>query len=197
MAEQYFAKTPACKSNPTHFSLRYKDRDFVFASDSGVFSKGELDKGTKALLDSITNIEGDVLDLGCGWGAISIIIKALYPSCRVLALDVNERALSLCRQNAQKNGVVLDYALSEGALAIGRRFDYILTNPPIRTGKSNVFSLLEASKQHLKQGGSLFAVIGKKQGADSYQKKLLSLFSNADTVHRTAEFKVFRCILEE
>ena len=105
MAEQYFTADPTCESKQVPCSFVYRGHGLNFMTDAGVFSKGELDTGTRLLLDALPDVYGDVLDLGCGWGAIGVAVKKKYPDAHVTMVDVNRRALELCRFNAVRNGI--------------------------------------------------------------------------------------------
>ena len=97
MAEQYFTADPTCESKQVPCSFVYRGHGLNFMTDAGVFSKGELDTGTRLLLDALPDVYGDVLDLGCGWGAIGVAVKKKYPAAHVTMVDVNRRALELCQ----------------------------------------------------------------------------------------------------
>lgn len=201
MNEQYFAQSPSAKSSPEEFSIAYRGKSFVFTSDNGVFSKGELDKGTKTLLDGLIKFNiGDnklsLLDLGCGWGAVSIILGAFYEKLSICASDINERATGLCSMNAQRNKIPIRTIRSDGFDNIDEKFDIIATNPPIRTGKDKVLSLLDGARAHLNENGLLIAVFGKKQGAESYQRRLKESFGNCEIIERNGDFRVLLCRLE-
>ena len=133
MAEQYFTADPTCESKQVPCSFVYRGHGLNFMTDAGVFSKGELDTGTRLLLDALPDVYGDVLDLGCGWGAIGVAVKKKYPAAHVTMVDVNRRALELCRFNAVRNGITAECLESDGmAEVMERTFDFIITNPPIR-----------------------------------------------------------------
>ena len=112
MAEQYFTADPTCESKQVPCSFVYRGHGLNFMTDAGVFSKGELDTGTRLLLDALPDVYGDVLDLGCGWGAIGVAVKKKYPAAHVTMVDVNRRALELCRFNAVRNGITADQICS-------------------------------------------------------------------------------------
>ena len=84
MAEQYFTADPTCESKQVPCSFVYRGHGLNFMTDAGVFSKGELDTGTRLLLDALPDVYGDVLDLGCGWGAIGVAVKKKYPQIEVV-----------------------------------------------------------------------------------------------------------------
>ena len=104
MAEQYFTADPTCESKQVPCSFVYRGHGLNFMTDAGVFSKGELDTGTRLLLDALPDVYGDVLDLGCGWGPIALTLAFESPEANVWAVDVNERAVDLTHANAQANG---------------------------------------------------------------------------------------------
>ena len=195
MAEQqYFAQAPSSPSLPKPFTLRYEGRDFRFFTDSGVFSKGELDFGTKTLLEALPgDLSGSVMDLGCGWGAAGVIIGAMHPQAAVTMADINARAVRLARLNAQENRVPAQVGESDGFSQIKGSFDCIVFNPPIRAGKETVYRLLGECAQHLRQNGALYVVMRRQQGADSALKFLKGIFTAADTVRRKGGYHVMKC----
>ena len=117
------------------------------------------------------NISGDVLDLGCGYGAIGIILAKLTNS-NVTMSDVNKRALHLTKMNAKKNGFTANIVESDGYEHINCKFDYVISNPPIRVGKKILYKLLLDTKKHLKENGELIIVVRKEQGALSLIKDM-------------------------
>lgn len=194
MAEQYFAQHPSGRSDAQPFTLHYEGRDYRFYTDKGVFSKGELDYGSAVLLKALPEeIAGDVLDLGCGWGPIGLLIAARHPAARVLLVDVNERAVALARRNAQENGISVQLGQSDGFERVQGRFDLIALNPPIRAGKQLVYSLFAGAARHLKPEGSLYLVIRRQQGADSAARYLKTIFDSVETVAKKGGYHVFNC----
>lgn len=143
---------------------------FVFTTDNGVFSKTGLDFGTRNLLETIplSLIHGDILDVGCGYGAIGIVLKKITDS-NVWMCDVNKRALHLAKINAEQNRVdvtILESDCYQG-IDVNQKFDVIITNPPIRAGKKVVYEIVMGAREHLKPDGKLFLVVRKEQGAKS------------------------------
>ena len=160
-------------------------KDFYFYTDRGVFSKETLDFGTRQLLKYI-EVKPDVktiIDMGCGYGPIGIYLAKTNPEAHIQMYDVNQRALDLATRNSDLNGVK-NVAIKKSFLfqEVNSKVDLIVTNPPIRTGKDNVFKLYEQSYEFLNKGGSFYCVIQKKQGAPSTFKKLEALFSNCKIV---------------
>lgn len=122
--------------------------------------------------------------MGCGYGTIGIVLQKLYPSCSVVSVDVNPRAVELTQINSQQNSTTLTAFVSDGFEKIEDKFDYIVTNPPIRAGKAVIYKMFEDAYEHLHVGGSLIAVIRKQQGAQSAVKKFEEIFSNCEVVMR-------------
>jgi 16S rRNA (guanine1207-N2)-methyltransferase len=192
--QQYFAPAPLSPSAPKPFTLNYQGRDFRFFTDSGVFSKNELDFGSKTLLSALPeDLKGPVLDLGCGWGAVGVIIGALHPQAAVTLADINARAVHLARLNARENKVPAQVGQSDGFAQIRGSFDIIAFNPPIRAGKETVYRLLGECAQHLRPGGALYVVMRKQQGAQSAAVFLKGIFAAVQTVKRKGGYHVLKC----
>lgn len=169
----YFLNDNNLASEIKPFSISINGNNFNFNTDNGVFSKGELDFGTNLLIKNVLrmNVSGDVLDLGCGYGAIGIILAKLTNS-NVTMSDVNKRALHLTKMNAKKNNVDVSITQSDGYENIDNKFDYVISNPPIRVGKKILYKLLLDTKNHLKENGELIIVVRKEQGALSLIKDM-------------------------
>ena len=169
----YFDKNTNVKSNEVITKAEIGGKLYTFKTDNNVFSKRGLDFGTRTLLESIDikNISGDVLDFGCGYGPIGIYIKSNTDS-NVDMIDVNERALNLARGNASINKVDVNIFESDIYSNISKKYDYIITNPPIRVGKKILYEILIGARQYLKENGHLIFVINKDQGAKSTMKDM-------------------------
>ena len=144
-----------------------------FIVDNGVFSKKGLDFGTRTLLENIDldKIEGDVLDFGCGYGPIGIYINKMTKA-NVDMIDINKRALNLAEKNSKINGVKVNIFESDIYENINKKYDFIITNPPIRVGKKILYNILFEAEKHLKNKGQLWLVINKNAGAKSLVKDL-------------------------
>ncbi len=173
MSEHYYTSAPESESRPFEFEAECLGQKLVFACDRGVFSKGEIDEGTRILLEALPPLKGRVLDLGCGWGPVGITLGKLYPEISVLMSDVNKRAVELAKTNIKKNGIQnAEAVVSDGFEKLEGAFDCIITNPPIRAGKQTIYRLFDDAIKHLNPGGSLFIVIRRQQGAESALKHL-------------------------
>ena len=193
MTEQYYTADPTSESKPVPCAFPYRGYGLNFMTDAGVFSKGELDPGTRLLLDALPDMAGDVLDVGCGWGAIGIALAKAYPACCVTMVDVNRRALALCRENAERNRVSVECLESDGLAAVaGRTFDAVVTNPPIRAGKQVIYRMFADAARQLNPGGALYLVIRKQQGAESCVKYLKTLFTVVDKLDKSNGYWVLK-----
>lgn len=193
----YFKYDDSIKSKVNSFNINFNNIDFTFKTDSGVFSKGYLDYGSKVLLENtiVDKSEKTILDLGCGYGPIGIILAKSYPQSKVTMVDINERAVSLAAENAKLNEcsnttIKKSYIFDE----LIQTFDLILTNPPIRAGKEVVFNFYEQSYNHLNDGGRLLVVIQRKQGAPSSLKKLKKLFNNVKVITKDKGYWIIEAI---
>ncbi|KGA98325.1 methyltransferase [Alkalihalobacillus alcalophilus ATCC 27647 = CGMCC 1.3604] len=188
MSEHYYSNKPTTESDEKKWSTTLCGFPFSFTTDRGVFSKGEVDFGSRFLLEELTTpiIEGDILDVGCGYGPIGLTIAKKHPTRTVCMVDVNERALELARRNALNNHVENVSIFVSDSLAAVEPTDFamIVTNPPIRAGKKVVHDILARAYEHLATNGELWVVIQKKQGAPSAVEKLERVFGNCSIVKK-------------
>lgn len=169
MKDHYFSEKPESSSTPRTIQLIFRGKSFEFQSDEGVFSKDHLDHGSRTLLEAaLDQPGGELLDLGCGYGAIGILF-ALHQKADITMVEINSRAAELAKYNAKKHKVEAEVFHQDGIEGLGY-FDTILFNPPIRTGKQNVYRLFDEALQHLKKDGRMLVVMRKKQGLDSAKK---------------------------
>ena len=190
--DQYYTREPSSASAPVTCAFLYRGHSFAMKTDAGVFSKGALDEGTRLLLDALPELSGDVLDLGCGWGPIGIAVKKTRPDVRVTMADVNLRALALAESNAAAAGVTAEILESDGFAALGgRRFDCVITNPPIRAGKQVIYRMFADAAAALREDGALWLVIRKQQGADSAEKYLKTLFADVTVKAKAKGYRVY------
>lgn len=191
---QYFDNNENLISKKREISVLLNDTKYTFISDNGVFSKGEVDYGSIALLKILLkqNFTGNILDIGCGYGTIGLILAKNFPECNFLLSDVNIRACALARENKKSFGVKnVEIIESDIFQNIDKNFDYIVTNPPIRAGKKVIYSIFEQSYHHLNQNGSLFIVIRRSHGAESAQKFIHSVFKNCELLKKDKGFYVY------
>lgn len=195
MPDHYFSATPASEHKPASFEVSYRGQTLRFETDSGVFSRLELDRGTEVLLNALPQtLAGEVLDMGCGYGALGVSLAKANPGCSLTMVDVNERAVALAAQNARGNGVQAHTLLSDGFAALdGRQYDLIATNPPIRAGKAVIYRMFADGAKALRQGGAMVLVIRKQQGAPSAKTYLQTLFERVETIDRSSGFWVLWC----
>ena len=141
---QYFDNDNNIKHNKKILEFYFNDKKYNVYSDNGVFSKDKFDYGTRLLLDSIdiSKLSGNVLDLGCGMGVVGIILGTINKNINIDMVDINERALSLVRDNLTLNKVKANVFSSDVYSNINKKYDYIITNPPIRAGKEVVRKFL-------------------------------------------------------
>lgn len=161
------------KSEEREITVNIQNTKIDLTVDNGVFSKKGLDFGTRSLLEAVDTkeINGEILDLGCGYGPIGIFL-ALNTDVKIDMVDINKRALNLAKKNAKMNNVDVNVFESDAFSAITKKYDCIITNPPIRVGKEKLYEILYESLNHLKKNGKLIFVINKDQGAKSTLKNL-------------------------
>lgn len=192
---QYFENVNL-KSNIIKHEINIYDKIFRFYTDNGVFSKKGLDFGTRSLLEAIPVYEfkGKILDVGCGYGAIGIILSSLV-NIEYEGIDINKRAIHLANMNARENNCSnLKFYESDCYSNVNDKYDYIITNPPIRAGKHIVYQILIGAKEYLKKEGELYFVMRKEHGLKSCLKDIESYYKTS-VIKKNKGFYIIKCIL--
>lgn len=196
MSDHYYSEHPQSKAITETKQVSLLDQSFIFKMSSGVFSKKGIDFGTRLLIESfeVPKIEGDILDLGCGYGPIGVALAYQHPDRTIYMVDINERALSLAKENARSNNVTnVIVKQSDGFLHVDKQlFAAIVTNPPIRAGKKVIYNFFKTSLSFLKPNGELWVVIQKKQGAPSTIEYLTSIYDEVEAVVRKKGYYIIR-----
>ncbi|GGD03567.1 hypothetical protein GCM10007216_37790 [Thalassobacillus devorans] len=196
MTEHYYSNKTETQSEERTWQFTLKGETFRFTTDNAVFSKKEVDFGSRVLIDAFQppEVEGNLLDLGCGYGPIGLSIAKANPERIVYMVDINERAVELSRKNAAQNGIPNVEVRASDRLSEVKDtcFAAVLTNPPIRAGKKVVHSMFEEAHRSLIAKGELWVVIQKKQGAPSARKKLEELFGEVEVVDKQKRYYIFR-----
>jgi 16S rRNA (guanine1207-N2)-methyltransferase len=183
VTEHYFTADPAAPHRPGTVRVVLNDVYLELDTDSGVFSPGRLDPGTRLLLDEVppptspspfTAPSGNLLDLGCGYGPIACVMATRSPEATVWGLDVNERALALTARNAAKAGLSNVRAVTADDPSIPAQFATIWSNPPIRIGKEALHALLRTWLARLAPDGQAYLVVSRHLGSDSLHRWLES-----------------------
>lgn len=192
----YFENDKNLKSEIRELSYKYNSSFFIFYSDNGVFSKNNIDYGSKLLIETYLK-ENDinekrVLDVGCGYGFLGIMVSRVTDSY-VEMIDINKRAVHLTNMNIKrykdfkgKTYVSNVYENIEG------KYDIIITNPPIRIGKEKLLEILIGAFDHLEDNGLLYYVIRKDQGALSIKKILEENSINVEIINRDKGYFIYR-----
>ena len=165
----YFNPTPAVASRPHTVHLHAGGVDMELKADRGVFGARRVDLGTLVLLKEMPAPppEGDLLDLGAGYGPIAVVLAKASPGARIWAVDVNERALELARANVQAAGLENVTVAAPDDVPAGLRFAAIYSNPPVRIGKAGLHELLNRWLDRLAPGGAAYLVVQRNLGSDS------------------------------
>jgi len=194
LSDHYYANRPSAAHDRKTVEVDLRGRKVRLVTDAGVFSKNGLDYGSRVLIEALDFSAGvDVLDVGCGYGPIGIAAGIMGASS-VVMLDVNERAVELARENAAANGLLQIQAMQSDLLeaVAEKRFDIIISNPPIRAGKETVHRLFEQAFSCLKANGSLWIVIQKKQGAASAKAKLETMFERVEEITKDKGYRIYK-----
>lgn len=188
---QYFDNDNNIKHNKKIIEFYFNDKKYNLYSDNGVFSKDKFDYGTRLLLDSIdiSKLSGNVLDLGCGIGVVGIILGTINENINIDMVDINDRAISLVRDNLTLNKVKANAFSSDVYSNVNKKYDYIITNPPIRAGKEVVRKFLFGGYDYLNDNGMLYFVMRKDHGVKSMIKELESKY-NVTIVNKDKGFYI-------
>lgn len=196
MSKMYYAENPDAAHDIHELRVDLLGEKMTFLTDAGVFSKKMVDFGSQLLLKCLEVDEGDsVLDVGCGYGPLGLSLAKAY-GVQATMVDINNRALDLARQNAEKNNVKATIFQSNIYEQVKGKFDHVISNPPIRAGKQVVHEIIEKSKDFLGIGGDLTIVIQKKQGAPSAKSKMEDVFGNCEIVKKDKGYYILRSVNE-
>lgn len=190
----YFSQEPAGDFTPQTVSVELAGRSVEVLTAPGIFSPAGVDKGTRILLDEVPDPEGkSLLDIGCGWGPITLTLALLAPNAQVYGVEVNSRSAQLTQMNAERLGLGNITVSSPEALDESLTFDTIWSNPPIRVGKDALHTIMHTWLPRLAPGGNAYLVVQKNLGSDSLQKWLEQTFADLE-VSRYSTSKGFRII---
>ncbi|MFF0674317.1 class I SAM-dependent methyltransferase [Staphylococcus xylosus] len=197
----YYDENPEVESKEALFTYSYDNHDLELVTDAGVFSKGKIDFGSDLLVKTFLKTyppgpTKNIIDVGCGYGPIGLMIAKVSPHHEVTMVDVNQRALNLSRKNKKRNRIDnVEVKESDGLSQVEENtYDFVLTNPPIRAGKEVVHRILEDAYVKLKLDGELFVVIQKKQGMPSAKKKMQDTFDNVEVLEKSKGYYILRSV---
>ena len=192
----YYAENPDAAHDIHELRVELLGEKMTFLTDAGVFSKKMIDFGSQLLLKCLEVDEGEtVLDVGCGYGPLGLSLAKAY-GVQATMVDINNRALDLARQNAERNKVEATIFQSNIYEQVEGEFDHVISNPPIRAGKQVVHEIIEKSQNFLETGGDLTIVIQKKQGAPSAKSKMEDVFGNCEIVKKDKGYYILRSVNE-
>ncbi len=192
----YYAENPDAAHDIHELRVDLLGEKMIFLTDAGVFSKKMVDFGSQLLLKCLEVNQGEtVLDVGCGYGPLGLSLAKAY-GVQATMVDINNRALDLARQNAERNKVEATIFQSNIYEQVKGNFEHVISNPPIRAGKQVVHEIIEKSKDFLEAGGDLTIVIQKKQGAPSAKSKMEEVFGNCEIVKKDKGYYILRSVNE-
>ena len=194
----YFDENPTLESNVKEIKFSLYGQNYTYFTDNGVFSKSKIDEGTFTFLKVLLplHLTGRILDLGCGYGPIGLTIAINSKEARVDLADINSRALALASRSGERLNLNdrVTFLHSDIFEKIEGPYDSIVVNPPIRAGKVVTYRMYLESKQYLIDGGSLYIVIRRKQGAESALKYIETVFENVSVLHKEKGYWIIKAV---
>ena len=193
----YFISSTHDSSEFFKFSFELFDKKFEFTSCRDVFSKNQVDQGSLILIKTICKLKnfytGNILDICCGYGAIGIILSTIL-NAEIDMCDINDLAVVLAKINSNKYDNIKDVFVSDLWENVAKKYNHIISNPPIKTGKKILLDLLNNARNFLSKNGSLTIVIKKNLGADSTKKYMTEIFGNCQILQRDKGYYVLQSI---
>jgi len=174
------------------YDLTINDTTLKISTLPGVFSHGELDKGSDLLLNNMPEtMQGSMLDFGCGAGVIGCYLKQKHSELQVDLVDISAFALASATLTFANNQLEGNVFASNILSNVDKKYDHIVSNPPFHSGKKTDYSatetLIEQSPAFLKKSGSLILVANHFL---KYEPLLDNAFSAVTTKSETTKFKI-------
>lgn len=188
----YFKNSEKLPHNRKEITFRFLGIFYTLQVDAGVFSKSKPDDGSLLLVENVLKHapNGKVLDMGCGYGLISLLLKHQIKECDVTGVDVNERAITCANESAKAMKLDVNFINQDILSGLDGTFDCIVTNPPIRAGKKVVYAFFDYAQSHLNKDGGLYVVIRRQQGAASAYKALQERFAHVERLDLNKGFEI-------
>jgi 16S rRNA (guanine1207-N2)-methyltransferase len=196
MNEHYYTEQPTSEIKEKNFTAEINGVELSFTSVSGVFShESKVDRASELLIETFSPTGKSVLDLGCGYGAVGLFIKARYQGQIVCLSDINERAVDYSRRNASKNRLEVKAVKSDLYSEFeGTAFDDIVTNPPIAAGKTLLIQLINEAYDHLNPKGALWLVAFHNKGGSTLKGIMKNRFGNVEDMEKSGGIRVYKSI---
>ena len=189
--EHYFSEKQESAFRINSIEINLRGSEFKFDTVSGVFSVGRVDKGSFLLIEKcIIEDSWRVLDLGCGYGVVGIVVKKVF-DCEVVMTDVNKRAAYISKKNAKKNNVEVSIVRGDMYEKVEGLFDTILLNPPQHAGKDLCMEMISKSEKYLKKGGLLQVVARHNKGGKSFALKMEEVFGNVRDIAKKGGYRIY------
>lgn len=194
MSEHYFTENPDSEIKEKAFTANILGASLHFTSVSGVFSfENRVDKVSSNLIKNFIPSGNSILDVGCGYGAIGLFLKALHKEQHITMIDINNRALDYSRKNAAANMLTVEVLHSNLYEALQNRvFDDIVSNPPFAAGKELNTKLITEAYDYLSPNGSLWLVAFHNKGGSTLKDLMKKVFGNVEDVDKSGGIRVYK-----
>ncbi|HUT81119.1 MAG TPA: methyltransferase [Candidatus Bathyarchaeia archaeon] len=199
MNGHYYSEKPSTSGKTTTIYTHQLGSPLIFKSQSGIFSWKQVDTGSEILLNNLDMPKnGLILDLGCGYGFLGIALAKAYPDFSLILTDINELAVKYSQENCIVNKVTKNTIVKQGNLYESikkRKFDLIITNPPLMAGKAILKQIISQSVEYLNENGSLQLVVPKKKGLISMQRMLTETYGDFAVLTKKSGFWVLKAYI--
>lgn len=191
----HYFTTDESEHDFNEISFDFLGETYKFKTDRGVFSKEQVDYGTRTLLEGVVSDAGDgfstLIDMGAGYGPVGIVLGSILKIDPVM-VEVNEDAIGLLHENVRKNGISAEIFSREEYDRSDAAAELYVTNPPFRAGKETVMAIIADGFERLRDGGSFYMVVQKKQGMKSYRSAIENTFGNVGTVMKDKGYYILK-----
>jgi 16S rRNA (guanine1207-N2)-methyltransferase len=192
--EHYFVKKPLSKKKEYSFTANVFGVPLNFVTAAGIFSPRKIDLGTLVLVRYMRLASNQkVLDFGCGYGAVGVMVAKTCPTCRVTMVDINERAVESSKKNIRLNNVS-NASAKQSFFYSGLKdetFDTILSNPPVSAGLEDCYRIIEGARDHLIPGGTLQIVSRHQKGGKRLMDKMREVFGNVEVLAKKSGYWIY------